>query len=108
MKGRMNSHGKSALSFFGSLIIHNMFDIRVPIPCLLCFLSLVTALAAQSESSTASKTLSPYFFVEAGNEGVECFPLKSTSVVAQNPRSTLTRELCGPWRVLIQRFATRT
>jgi Ca-activated chloride channel family protein len=37
---------------------------------------------AHAEEETELKTLSPYFYVESGNEGLECFPLKATSVTA--------------------------
>jgi Ca-activated chloride channel family protein len=35
-----------------------------------------------ARAEPTSKTLSPYFFVESGDDGQECFPLKSTAVQA--------------------------
>jgi Ca-activated chloride channel family protein len=40
------------------------------------------ALARSEDGARAPKPLSPYFFVEGNNPGVESFPLKSTDVVA--------------------------
>ena len=49
----------------------------------LIFLALVSAPAlAAPEDDAAAKILSPYFFVDGGNPGVDSFPLKSTAVVA--------------------------
>jgi len=43
----------------------------------------VPALAAPTgEPADANKILSPYFFIDGGNPGVEAFPLKSTTVTA--------------------------
>ena len=46
------------------------------------FLVLGVMLAAgrPAGADEKDKTLSPYFFVESGDEGAECFPLKSTEV----------------------------
>jgi len=49
---------------------------------LVSFLGVLMPLVAQAEVEREIKTLSPYFFVESGNEGLECFPLKATSVTA--------------------------
>jgi Ca-activated chloride channel homolog len=45
-------------------------------------LVLVTTPMTGRSEDTPDKTLSPYFFVEGVNPGVESFPLKSTNVVA--------------------------
>lgn len=50
------------------------------------FLSILLSIALMvlgvfpAHSEDFAKTLSPYFYVEGGDEGVECFPLKSTKV----------------------------
>lgn len=44
--------------------------------------SCVLSGAASAETDPPTKTLSPYFFVEGGEEAVESFPLKSTTVNA--------------------------
>jgi Ca-activated chloride channel family protein len=41
-----------------------------------------TSFARPEEATKSDKTLSPYFFVEGENPGVDSFPLKSTNVVA--------------------------
>src|SRR5262245_52114628 len=41
-----------------------------------------TPMAGRAEDARPEKTLSPYFFVDGANPGVESFPLKSTNVVA--------------------------
>jgi len=48
------------------------------------FLSLITTtvVAATPEQPADNRPLSPYFFVDGANPGVESFPLKSTKVVA--------------------------
>lgn len=52
--------------------------------CMLLALVLVTgrgpAVHAQEEASDEDRTQSPYFYVESGEVGVDCFPLKSTNV----------------------------
>jgi len=45
-------------------------------------LVLFCSLAHAARESDAEKILSPYFFVEGANPGVESFPLKSTQVTA--------------------------
>jgi Ca-activated chloride channel family protein len=46
------------------------------------FVVLVTFLPALAEDQSNDNILSPYFFVEGSNPGVESFPLKSTRVTA--------------------------
>ena len=80
MRQRMNFRSNRGFSIFGI-----PFDLRV-LPAralgiaLASFLCLLMPLVAQAEGERETKTLSPYFFVESGNEGLECFPLKATSV----------------------------
>ncbi len=82
MRQRMNSRPNTLFDIFGI-----PFELRVqPAGALgiavLFLLSLLMPLAAQAEGEKDTKTLSPYFFVESGDEGLECFPLKTTSVMA--------------------------
>lgn len=50
---------------------------------LLIFLSNAPAVhAAESEPKNEDKTAAPYFYVESSETGVDCFPLKKTSVTA--------------------------
>lgn len=68
-------------------IFGNPFDFRAQPAralgiALISFLGLLMPLLAQAEGEKETRTLSPYFFVESGDEGLECFPLKATSVTA--------------------------
>jgi len=47
-----------------------------------CLLSVALPAAGTTAAESESKTLSPYFMVEGGDEGRECFPLKATTVSA--------------------------
>jgi Ca-activated chloride channel family protein len=82
MRVRTNPHGQNVLSIFCSSRTSAETAIRVLIFSVVCCVGLVIPVAAPAEGESASKILSPYFFVEGGAEGQECFPLKWTSVNA--------------------------
>lgn len=82
MRERKNFRSNDLFSIFGIRVDYRvpaMRGLTFPFVCLLIFL---VPCLVQAAGESESKVLSPYFFVESGNEGLECFPLKSTSVTA--------------------------
>lgn len=82
MKEQANSLGNTAFNIFRILAGFRIRGKMGPTLALVCLVSLLLPLSAQAAGETQQKVLSPYFFVESGNEGLECFPLKATSVAA--------------------------
>jgi Ca-activated chloride channel homolog len=83
MRQRMNFRSNKGFSIFGTPFDLRLQPARALGIALVFFLGLFVPLVAQAEEASNTKTLSPYFFVESGNEGLECFPLKATSVKAR-------------------------
>lgn len=78
----MNPYGKSMPSMLGISLTLRVTATSGLTLAVVCCLTLMLPVAVPAAEETTSKTLSPYFFVESGDEGLECFPLKSTSVKA--------------------------
>ena len=82
MRERISLVGKKVLTLAGSQVTFKTLATGFLILVVIFFLSPVIAVGSEVATESSSKTLSPYFFVESGNDGLECFPLKSTSVAA--------------------------
>ena len=82
MRQRMNFRCNTPFDIFGIPFGLSMQSARALGIAPVCFLGVLMPLVGQAEVEREIKTLSPYFFVESGNEGLECFPLKATSVTA--------------------------
>ncbi|MGB6065604.1 MAG: VIT and VWA domain-containing protein [Desulfomonilaceae bacterium] len=78
----MNSTRNTLSDIFGIPFDLSVQQARALGIAIVTFLGLLMPLLVQAEGPRETKTLSPYFFVESGNEGLECFPLKATSVTA--------------------------
>jgi Ca-activated chloride channel family protein len=82
MREQSNAFENAIFNIFRIVAKFKMPATRGLAVALACFMSLLMPVVAQAASETQSKVLSPYFFVESSNEGLECFSLKSTSVTA--------------------------
>ncbi len=82
MQQRMNFPRNTLFDIFGIPFNFRVRPARALGIALVFFVGILMPLVAQAEVENETKTLSPYFLVEGGNEGLECFPLKATSVAA--------------------------